>query len=133
MFENSSEVNKKPTECEKLRNLFVEALIHFEHCAIHNAVPVNMCNQCVVLYVEMLQTFHELRSTFNPKSVHELCSDEFMGHDTLDIVWRRYQSSRDLWNSASCNSMYIYFFLFNEFRMCTNANKKRQKEKKCEL
>lgn len=105
-FSPNSFKSAKKQECEKLRNLFIESLIHFEHCAIHSAVPVTMCNDCVVLYVDMLQAFHELKNTTNPKSVRERCGDQFMGHDTLNIVWRRYQSLRDLWNSASCTSKF---------------------------
>lgn len=71
---------------------------------LENAVPVRVCRSCVALYVENVQAFRNLTLVSDPKVPRKRCSDHFMNQDTLNVVWQRYQSSRNLWDNAACTS-----------------------------
>lgn len=93
--------------CTKLLNAFIEAQKSFDQCALKHAVPVNMCQECVQPYVSIVQTFYDLSTTPDPHSVRHKCVDQFINHNTLNIVWSQYQTSRNLWNEAACTSCFV--------------------------
>lgn len=101
-FSSVSDKTKDP--CVKLRNELAQAMTQFQHCSIEYAVPVTMCHNCIAFYVPIVLTFKNFTTFNDPKTVRAKCSDRYMNQNALDIVWRQYQSSRDLWNSASCTS-----------------------------
>lgn len=79
-------------------------MIEWNICTIQNAVPVEMCDSCVVQYVKIVQSFHNLTTVNDPKSIRERCSDHYMNQDALNIVWQQYQNVKNLWNNAECSS-----------------------------
>lgn len=85
-------------------NLFIESQKRFEQCAMKYAVPVTMCQECVESYVSTVQTFHDLSTAPDPNAVRHKCIDQYINHNTLNIIWDQYQSSRILWNKAACTS-----------------------------
>lgn len=88
----------------KSLNLFIENQKQFQQCAMKFGVPVTMCQMCVQQYVSTVQTFHDLTTESDPNARRHKCIDQFINHNTLNIVWNQYQSSRNLWNEAACTS-----------------------------
>ena len=108
IFPNYSSVSSAhSTGCTKYLNLFIQSQRQFEQCAMKYAVPVTMCENCVEPYVETVQTFYTLTTTPVPNDVRHKCIDQFINHNTLNIIWNQYQNSRNLWNDAACTSKFF--------------------------
>lgn len=92
------------SECTVLRNALDESIKLFNQCTMINAVPVKMCSNCIESYVLVVQGFRDLESTPDPFAVRTRCVDHFMNQDSLNIIWKQYENSRNLWNEAACTS-----------------------------
>lgn len=102
-FALPSFLNSK-NKCDSLLNEFAIAISDFERCAIQKAVPVTLCSNCLNQYIANLQNFRELISTHDDNNVQMNCGDHFIDQNSLNIVYKRYMNSRDLWNSGHCTS-----------------------------
>lgn len=87
-----------------MRNIFFEAIVKFEQCAMHNAVPVTFCVECLGFYVDNVRSFQNLSSISDPNMIRERCVDRYMNQDAYNVIWQQYDSSRNLWNNAACTS-----------------------------
>lgn len=106
---NSLNFNSK-NKCDILRNEFANAISDLERCAIQKAVPVTLCSDCLNLYITNLQSFRELIGTQDDNNVRMNCGDHFIDQNSLNILYKRYMSSRDLWNSGHCTSKSFQYF-----------------------
>lgn len=81
-------------------------MTRFQQCVVHEAVPFKYCTQCVDEYVEFVKAFQLLTTETDPDNLQHRCRDYYLDQDRIGAIWKSYQTTVDLWESAACTSMF---------------------------
>lgn len=93
-FSSSEAVN-----CTIYKDNLANAVSSFTSCAILYSRPITFCENCVDVYINVLDSYQNLS---NIKDESGPCIESYVNLDRLEIVRTLYDNSFDLWNRAKC-------------------------------
>lgn len=73
-----------------------------------NSVPFTVCTDSLtfVAYRETMEFYNQLLTSNDTKNASELCSDEFLNKNRMNVVTTLITTSKTLWESANCDACY---------------------------
>ncbi|KAK9879777.1 hypothetical protein WA026_006841 [Henosepilachna vigintioctopunctata] len=91
--------------CDEALNAFATVSAAYTSCAIANSRPITYCENCVEIFIDVLNSYRNLSIISEGNSK---CIDNFVNLDRLQIIETIYRNSYILWNRAKCNECFQF-------------------------
>lgn len=94
------------SSCKEMLSSFAYFSSNFTSCAIRNARPIKLCQECVNFYFDVKSVYSAILHIEDMGG--DLCRDQLINLDRLQVVDSGFNYVDQLWARASCNSCFIF-------------------------
>ncbi|XP_014291526.1 osteopetrosis-associated transmembrane protein 1 [Halyomorpha halys] len=94
------------SSCEEMLISFATLSGNFTYCAIKNARPIKLCQDCVSIYIDVKNIYYSILhiEDFGGDS----CRDKLTNLDRLQVVESGFDYADKLWSRAFCDSCFVF-------------------------
>lgn len=94
------------SSCKEMLASFAYFSSNFTSCAIRNARPIKLCQECVTYYLNVKMVYSAILHIEDMGG--DLCRDQLINLDRLQVVDSGFNYVDQLWARASCNSCFVF-------------------------
>lgn len=92
--------------CEEMLISFATLSGNFTFCAIKNARPIKLCQDCVSFYIDVKNIYYSILNIEDMGG--GTCRDKLINLDRLQVVKSGFDYADKLWSRAFCDSCFVF-------------------------